>query len=230
MRSNAAVEPPPHLVVERRDAAPQPGDRLGQVGALALQTGDPRLDFGGLALGHQIDRAHAVALADQPVQPCRGLGRIGRRFASGELRRARRAPRARHRAARGFRAASRAKASAAPSRSAFEPRQPLASLGKGLIGEARGIGRLPQLRLADRQRIGRRGGSSPRRPTSRRRAPRSRRRSPPGAPPAGRSPPPARSAAPSAPPAARPRLRRACASECSSTSIEDSRSRRSAAS
>ena len=70
-------QPLPHFVVECRNAAAQPRDRLGQLGALALQLGDPRLDLGGLALGHQIDRAHAVALADQAVQPRRGLGRIG---------------------------------------------------------------------------------------------------------------------------------------------------------
>ena len=44
-------EPLAAFLIERRDAAPQSGDRLGQLGALALQFGDARLDLGRLAFG-----------------------------------------------------------------------------------------------------------------------------------------------------------------------------------
>src|SRR5271169_6284734 len=53
----------PAFVIECGHAAAQPGDRLGQFGALALQTGDAGFGFGSLALGHQINRADRVALA-----------------------------------------------------------------------------------------------------------------------------------------------------------------------
>jgi len=74
----------PPLLVECRDAAAQPCDRLGQLGALAPQAGDARFSLGGLALGHQIDRADAVALAHQPIEPGRRLGRIWWHFVRGE--------------------------------------------------------------------------------------------------------------------------------------------------
>ena len=70
-------QPLAHLTVECGDAVAQSGDRFGQIGALALQVGDPRFELGSLGFGHQIDRAHAVALAGQAVQPRRGLGGVG---------------------------------------------------------------------------------------------------------------------------------------------------------
>ena len=79
----------PPLLVERRDAAAQPRDRLGQLGALVLQAGDARLGLGCLAFGHQINRADAVTLADQPIEPRRRPSRIRRHFVRGQSRKLR---------------------------------------------------------------------------------------------------------------------------------------------
>ena len=71
-------------MIECSDAAAQPRDRLGQLGAFAPQTSDMGFRLDGLALRHQIDRANAVALADHPVEPGCHLGGVRWRFARGE--------------------------------------------------------------------------------------------------------------------------------------------------
>jgi len=47
-------QPLAHFVVECGDSVAQPGDRLGQIGALAPQVGNPRFDFGGLGFGWMV--------------------------------------------------------------------------------------------------------------------------------------------------------------------------------
>ena len=147
-------QPLAHFTVECGDAVAQSCDRLGQIGALALQVGDPRFELGGLGFGHQIDRTHAVAFADQAVQPGRGFGGIGGDFV---LRNSRDfgqllgcdtdpladiAGEARH----GF-------VCAIPQ--PLEPRQALASLAQYVIGQAGGFRGFAQLPFADGQRVGR---------------------------------------------------------------------------
>ena len=78
-------QPLPDFVVEGGNTAAQPRDRFGEVGALALQAGDPHLGLGGFALGQQINRAHSLALTHQPIEPRRRLGRVRRRFLRGCL-------------------------------------------------------------------------------------------------------------------------------------------------
>src|SRR3954468_13211004 len=64
------------FLIERGDAAPQSGDRLGQLGALAPHFGVPRLDFGRPASRAKIDRADRLAPPRQPIEPCRGVARV----------------------------------------------------------------------------------------------------------------------------------------------------------
>ena len=69
-------EPRPAFAVQGGDRPAEPLDRADQVVALGLVFLDPFAEFLRFLLGAVVDRAHAVALAQQPLQPPFGV-RLG---------------------------------------------------------------------------------------------------------------------------------------------------------
>src|SRR5271166_2482497 len=141
------------LLVERVCAAAQLCNRLGQVGALAVEGFDLGTDLGRLAFGHQIDRSDAGALAVEAIEPfgaCDSLGRALALTETGERLQFRR-PRPE---AFGNLTRKSGHRFLGARRLHLKSRPALARFSQSLIAEARALGCLPQPAFPGRQPIG----------------------------------------------------------------------------